>query len=96
MPKILKVNATTARKTLFKLVDRVASDNLIVQISKEGTKETIVLQKLKKHPNPKSQKDINIVNKTYGTLKTTGYKSNEFDIAKKHFIKKYKLKNDSQ
>ena len=34
-----------------------------------------------------------LVKKTYGAIKTKGYKPNEFELAKKHFVKKYKNKN---
>ncbi|MDA1338262.1 MAG: hypothetical protein O2871_02770 [bacterium] len=96
MSQTLRINATNARKNLFKLLDQVALNNLSVYIYKEGLENDLVLQNI---PKVKSNKQSNLnnnkalVKKTYGAIKTKGYKPNEFELAKKHLVKRYKNNN---
>ncbi|MBI2620794.1 hypothetical protein HYW61_01045 [candidate division WWE3 bacterium] len=94
MTKILQTNATNARKNLFSLMDQVVKGDVRVILSKEGTNAKVVLQKLSANydvPNKNTQLDI--VSGTAGSIKTGGYKDDEFEIAKKEFVKRYKKSN---
>ena len=96
MSQTLRINATNARKNLFKLLDQVALNNLSVYIYKEGLENDLVLQnttKIKSNKESNFNNNQALVKKTYGAIKTKGYKPNEFELAKKHFVKKYKNKN---
>lgn len=95
MTQILRINATNARKNLFKLLDQVAFNNFTIYISKEGLKQDLVLQNIPQTQNHTDNILNNkvLVKKTYGIIKTKGYKPDEFKLAKKHFVAKYKNKN---
>ncbi len=95
MSQTLRINATTARKNLFRLLDQVALNNFTIYISKEGLKQDLVLQNIPQTSNYKDNiiNNTRLVKKTYGIIKTEGYKSDEFKLAKKYFVTKYKDKN---
>jgi len=48
MSQTLRINATNARKNLFKLLDQVALNNLSVYIYKKGLENDLVLQNTSK------------------------------------------------
>ena len=91
MTKQLRTNATNARKDFFNLIDQVAYNNLQVFITKKGLDSPIVLTNPKKTSkaltNLKNQTDI--VTNTAGSIKTSGYISNEFELAQQIFKKNY-------
>lgn len=96
MTQILRINATNARKNLFKLLDQVALGNFTIYIYKEGLENDLILQNVKKVTSNKDNTLSNnqvLVKKTYGIIKTKGYKSDEFELAKNHFVEKYKNKD---
>ena len=91
--KILKINATNARKNLFQLIDNVLTGELEVLISKDGTNNSVCLTKAtNRFTNYKIKDASSSVDELYGSIKTTGYNPKEMSIAKAKFVKEYKDK----
>lgn len=88
--KQIKINATQARKNLYKYIDLVAEGNTELVIEKQGLQMPVVLRSQTKDDLTEiQQNNQDILKKTFGSIKTTGYKEDEFEIAKDHFRQKY-------
>lgn len=94
MSGLLQINATNARKNFFGLLDQVVNDDLKIVITKEGLNSPILIAKQKTSTKALTEKkQLELVRSTAGSIKTSGYKANEMDLAKKYFVKKYGSSN---
>ena len=95
MIKVIKTNATNARKNLFLLIDQVVNEGVKVILTKEGLKEQVVLQRMDDNYDYSDQtKQLNVVRDTAGSIKTKGYDPDEKEMSKKALVKSYLEKYD--
>lgn len=94
MTAVIHMNATEARKNLYKLIDKVSRGELKVVIQNKNNNKTVLLKAEAGAEDLSVQEGLKIVEETFGAIKTGGYKENEFEIAQKEFVKEYKKKYD--
>lgn len=91
MTKIIRKNATEARKDLFKLMDQVGGYDVKVVLTKEGLDSELVLQKNNyEYATDEEEDQMQILRDTAGSLKTKGYDPDEVAHAEKLLTEKYR------
>ncbi len=94
MKSILEINATEARKNIYKLIEEVSGGNVSVVIHNTDTNKKVMLSAIKPVDDEKYvRKDVQLVAEMAGVIKTTGYKKDEFEQARKAFVNDYLIKN---
>lgn len=94
MPPTLRINATTARKNLYNLIDRVGRGTLRVVIHKEGTDNPVILTSAKSIDLASPQDQLQIAADTEGALSGGSYDPNEAKKAKEIFVTEYQKHHD--
>jgi len=91
--KQITITATKARQDFFNLIN-LARDGAEIVITKTGTSAGVILKREPKRSNKDEiEKNRKLFKKTFGALKSEGYKPDEFEIAKKKFASVYKKKH---
>lgn len=90
----LQINATTARKNLYNLIDQVGRGTLRVVIHKEGTDNPVMLTSVKSIDLASPHDQLQIAADTKGALSGGSYNPNEAEKAKEIFVAEYQKHHD--
>lgn len=91
--KEIRITATKARQQFFSLLD-LASKGVNIVITKNDLGEEIILSRRNDvSKDERIKRNLELAERAFGSIKTTGYKPNEFELAKEFFVKEYKKKH---
>lgn len=90
MQPLLEINATEARKHIYKLIDQVSRGEIRVRVHNTGTNKKVMLVPVDEEDEQKQiKRDLKIISETAGSLKGGKYYSDELERARKVFVKEY-------
>lgn len=93
MTPTLEINATEARKNIYKLIEQVSRGEVRVVIHNTDTDKKVMLTPVdSEDENKQIERDLKIVAETAGSLKGGKYYPDEFERARKVFVKEYMKK----